>query len=249
MKTKRQRVLVTGSSRGIGKEIALELAAEGWRVAVHYSHNDKEAKIVAQELGDSFAGLYQADLADPKQADSLWKAATISEPLHALVNNAGVYYPHRFNELSDDAFWTMYERTMAINFESPVRLMRRAAASFASAGGGKILNVASRVGFRGEAGASMYSASKAALINVTRALAVELAPQNIQLFGIAPGWVETAMAREGMGDRLPAILKDIPLGRMAKPEDCANVAAFLLSEKANYLSGVTIDINGASYFH
>ncbi len=249
MNTKRQRVLVTGSSRGIGREIALELAKEGWRVAVHYSHNDAEAKNVAQELGNSFAGLYQADLSDPKNADSLWKAATISEPLHALVNNAGVYYPHRFNELSDDAFWTMYDRTMKINFESPVRLMRRAASNFAAAGGGKILNVASRVGFRGEPGASVYSASKAALINVTRALAVELAPQNIQVCGIAPGWVETAMARDGMDGRLQQILKDIPLGRMASPSDCASTAAFLLSEKAAYLSGVVIDINGASYFH
>jgi 3-oxoacyl-[acyl-carrier protein] reductase len=109
--------------------------------------------------------------------------------------------------------------------------------------------VASRVGFRGEAGAAIYSASKAALINLTRALAVELAPKNIGMFGIAPGWVETAMVREGMEQRLPSILETIPLGRMASPEDCGAASAFLLSDEAAYLSGVVIDINGASYFH
>jgi 3-oxoacyl-[acyl-carrier protein] reductase len=87
------------------------------------------------------------------------------------------------------------------------------------------------------------------LINLTRSLAVELAPKNIGLFGIAPGWVDTAMARDGMGHREGEILASIPLGRMASPEDCAASAAFLLSEEAAYLSGVIIDINGASYFH
>ena len=112
-----------------------------------------------------------------------------------------------------------------------------------------MLNVASRVGFRGEGGAALYAASKAALINLTRSLAVELAPKNIQLFAIAPGWVETAMARDGMDNRLAEILSSIPLNRMAKPEDCAAAAAFLLSDEAAYLSGIAIDINGASYFH
>jgi len=115
--------------------------------------------------------------------------------------------------------------------------------------GGKVLNVTSRVGFRGEGGAALYAASKAALINVTRSLAVELAPKKISLFGIAPGWVDTAMAREGMNEKLGTILEGIPLNRMATPEDCAATAAFLLSDAADYLSGVIIDINGASYFH
>ena len=112
-----------------------------------------------------------------------------------------------------------------------------------------MLNVASRVGFKGEAGAALYAASKAALISLTRSLAVELAPKNIQLFGIAPGWVDTAMTRHGMDDRLSTILDTIPLGRMGTPEDCGATANFLLSEEAAYLSGVVSDINGASYFH
>ncbi|MES1227358.1 MAG: SDR family oxidoreductase, partial [Armatimonadota bacterium] len=118
---------------------------------------------------------------------------------------------------------------------------------FLTHGGGKVVNVASRVGHRGEAGAAGYSASKAALINLTRALAVEHAKLNIQHFAIAPGWVDTSMAREGMGERLADILATIPLGRMASPADCAGAVAYLLRDEAAYLSGNVLDINGASY--
>ena len=109
--------------------------------------------------------------------------------------------------------------------------------------------VASRVGFKGEAGAAHYAASKAAMISLVRSLSVELAPKSIGVFGIAPGWVDTSMVRPGMAEREPEILESIPLGRMATPEDCAAAIAFLLRDEAAYLSGEVIDINGASYFH
>jgi 3-oxoacyl-[acyl-carrier protein] reductase len=242
-------VLVTGSSRGIGRAIALRLAREGWSVAVHYGADSPEAERVAKELGKSLSGLYQADLSHPEKAGHLIEETLKDGPLHALVNNAGVYIPLDFLGASQAVFAANWHRTITVNFESPVMLIRAAAKHFAKHGGGKILNVASRVGFRGEGGAAIYAASKSALINVTRSLAVELAPKNIQLYGIAPGWVDTAMARDGMKDRLEAILETIPVGRMASPEDCAGAAAYLLSPDADYLSGVVIDINGASYFH
>lgn len=241
-----KRVLVTGSSRGIGRAIALKLAEEGWSVAVHGTKRSKDLESIGEELG---SGFYDADLSNPANADGLLDRVFADGPLDALVNNAGVYHPIKFLEAGEEEFNANLHRTFAINFESPVRLSRRAARHFATNNGGKILNVASRVGFRGEAGAALYSASKAALINLTRALAVELAPHNVGIFGIAPGWVDTAMVRDGMETRLPSILETIPLGRMATPEDCANASAFLLSEGAAYLSGVVIDINGASYFH
>jgi len=136
---------------------------------------------------------------------------------------------------------------MKVNFESPATLIHALLPGFVAQGGGKVVNVASRVGHRGEAGASFYGASKSALINLTRALAVENAKQNIQHFAIAPGWVETAMARDDIAQRLPQIVADIPVGRVASPEDCASAVAFLLSEEASYLTGIVIDINGASY--
>ena len=244
-----KRVLVTGSSRGIGRAIALRLSRDGWKVAVHYSGSPEDAHETVSLLGPSASGLYQADLADPKNAAKLFNDVEADGPLKGLVNNAGVYMPLDFVGAGDAAFWANYHRTFAINFESPLALTRLACRAFAGRGGGKILNVASRVGFKGEGGAALYAASKAALANLTRSLSVELANKNIQVFTIAPGWVETAMARENMDDRLPTILEGIPLGRMGTPEDCAAASAFLLSEEAAYLSGIAIDINGASYFH
>lgn len=244
-----RRVLVTGSSRGIGRAIALRLARDGWKVSIHYANDHDEAEVTAKQLGPSAHGVYQADLSIPDQASHLWSQARNDGPIDALVNNAGIYLPIEFTSASDPVFAANFHKTFAVNFESPLQLMRCAAKEFSANGGGKILNVASRVGFRGEGGASLYAASKAAIINLTRSLAVELAPKNIQLFAIAPGWVNTAMAREGMENRLDEILSGIPLGRMATPEDCAGSAAFLLSDEASYLSGIAIDINGASYFH
>lgn len=244
-----RRVLVTGSSRGIGRAIALKLARKGWNVALHYAADEDEAENTKRALGQRALGMYQADLAKPAEAAKLFKRALADGPIHALVNNAGVYMPIDFASAGDAAFAANFHRTFAINFESPLMLTREAVKEFSIQGGGRILNVASRVGFRGEGGAALYAASKAALINLTRSLAVELAPKNIQVFAIAPGWVETAMAREGMEERLEEIVGGIPLGRVAKPEDCAAASSFLLSDDAAYLSGVTIDINGASYFH
>lgn len=240
---------MTGSSRGIGRAIASKLASAGWRVAVHCGFSKHEADEVAHGLGKQAAGTYKADLSDPAGAKALFEEVLLDGPLHGLVNNAGVYMPLAMLKASEAQFEATLHKTFAVNFESPLRLTRLAAHHFSKNGGGKILNVASRVGFRGEAGAALYAASKAALINLTRSLAVELAENNVQLFGIAPGWVDTAMARDGMQERLPQILKDIPLGRMASPADCAAAAGFLLSDEAAYLSGVVIDINGATYFH
>lgn len=244
-----KRVLVTGSSRGIGRAIALRLAEEGWQVAIHGTDIGTELSKTRDLLGDASAGVYAADLNHPGTADGLIDRALDSGPLHALVNNAGIYKQVRFADSDDAAFEDAYRSMFNVNFESPMRLTRRIARYFEGQGGGKILNVASRVGFRGEPGAAIYAASKSALINLTRSLAVELAPKKIGVFGIAPGWVDTSMARDGMEDRLPSILETIPLGRMASPEDCASASAFLLGDDAAYLSGVVIDINGASYFH
>lgn len=243
-----KRVLVTGSSRGIGKAIALRLAADGWSVAVHSSGSGSLAAVKA-ELGDALAGAYEVDLTEMGSGKVLWEQALADGPIHALVNNAGVYRPVSFVDATDEEFSASVGQNFGVNLRAPFELIRAASLTFAQSGGGKILNVASRVGFKGEGGAAAYAASKAALINLTRSLAVELAPRGIRLFGIAPGWVETAMVRDGMEERLPSILETIPLGRMATPEDCAHASSFLLSDGSDYLSGVVIDINGASYFH
>ena len=239
--------LVTGSSRGIGAEIARRLAQDGFQIVLHYTEAKAEAQVLQKELGAACVGVVQADLMSSKETERLWFEATAYAPISVLINNAGVYEQIPF--WSAESFEENRQKMFRINFDAPCELMRLAIAEFELHEGGKVLNVASRVGFRGEAGASMYAASKAALINVTRSLAVEYAGSAIQFFGIAPGWVDTSMTRKGMEDRLPQILETIPAGRMATPADCANAASFLLSEGSEYLSGSVIDINGASYFH
>lgn len=246
-----KNVLVTGSSRGIGRAIALRLAQDGWKVAVHFTRNESEANDCGADLQSrskgSLLGVYQADLYDPDQASALVNRVIGDHGLQAVVNNAGVYRHTKFVEDSEQEVEREYDEVFKVNFHSPRRIVYHACRHFAKNGGGKVLNIVSRVAHRGEAGASAYSASKAALLNLTRALAVETAPRNIQHFAIAPGWVETAMVRPDMDKRLPEILSTIPLGRMATPEDCAGAAAYLLSDEAVYLSGIVIDINGASY--
>ena len=242
-----RRILVTGSARGIGRAIALRLAADGWRVAIHGKAPSEALDATARDLGGSLGGVYALPLED--DADALWPLVLKDGDLDALVNNAGIYVPLPFLTDDDAAFRDNVGSQFRTNFMAPMLLTRAAARHFTAQGGGKVLNVASRVGFRGEPNAALYAASKAALINLTRSLAVELAPVKVGVFGIAPGWVDTAMVRDGMDDRLSEILKTIPLGRMASPGDCAAAAAFLLRDEAAYLSGEVIDINGASYFH
>ncbi|MEO7454106.1 MAG: SDR family oxidoreductase [Fimbriimonadales bacterium] len=237
-----KRVLVTGGSRGIGKATCLRLAEDGWTPLVHYHQKADEAKTVAQQANGQ-AAPFGADLRNTADIDRLWEWA--NQP-NALVNNAGIYIKQPFDTPDQDAWETAWKDSFEANFASALRLTRR----FVEMGKpGKIVMVASRVGFKGEAGAAHYAASKAAMISLIRSLSVELAPKNIGIFGIAPGWVNTAMVRDGMTDREREILSTIPLGRMATPEDCAATIAFLLRDEAAYLSGEIIDINGASYFH
>ena len=247
--SRKKLVLVTGSSRGIGRAIAVRLKAEGWTPILHGSRPDSISDEVRRETGA--AGEIVADLTDPMQALHMMREVAAFGPLAAVVNNAGVYRRFDYDTPDDDLFAEGWSETMAVNLISPSLIMREAAKIFArqGGGGGKILNVASRAGFRGEAGAAAYAASKAGLIALTRSLAIEFAPKGIGVFGLAPGWVGTAMARDGMEERQAEILAGIPLGRMASPEDCASAARWLLSDEAAYLSGVTLDINGASYFH
>lgn len=242
--------LVTGGSRGIGRAIALRLSRDGWRPLIHYRSTQKEAEETAAACG-GVAAPFGADLADPVACRRVWEWAVSQGPVNALVNNAGIYVPRAFLAEGEEAFGDWINQQMAVNFVAAARLSRSFATEALRTGirPARILNVCSRVGFRGEAGAAAYAASKAAQINLTRSLAVELATFGIEVFGIAPGWVETAMTREGMEARREEIEGSIPLGRVAAPEDCANVAAFLLCDDAAYLSGVVIDVNGASYFH
>ncbi|MCG9894346.1 MAG: SDR family oxidoreductase, partial [Fimbriimonadaceae bacterium] len=240
-------ILVTGSSRGIGRAVALRLAASGHRIVLHGSRPSQALDRTQAELGGSLLGAVTEDLDGTAAAQRLWAAASAIAPLDGLVNNAGIYRPHAFAETGDDDFDSLLNGIFGTNLMAPLMLTRLAGRDFLAQGSGRIVQVASRVGLKGEAGAALYAASKAGLINLVKSLSTEHAARGVRHFAIAPGWVDTAMSRDGMEERLAEALAGIPAGRMATPEDCANAVNWLMSGEADYMSGLIIDINGASY--
>ena len=242
--------LVTGASRGIGRAIAQQLAHDGYRVGVHYHRNRAAADQTLASLEGAEHVILVADLGAPESARELANSALehLGGRVDVLVHNAGVYRPSPM--LGSDSFdsWTAALRTqMQLNFFAGADLARLLVPAMRLAGWGRIIQVASRSGLRGEAGFSGYGASKAAQINFTKSLASELAPVGIGCFTVAPGWVETEMSANSLAEQRDEILKSIPAGRVAIPDDIARLISYLVSPAADYLTGNTIDVNGASY--
>ncbi len=242
--------LVTGASRGIGRAIAIKLAEDGYRVAVHYNANRAAAEDAVQSLAGSGHVLLSADLADPTAPERLGGEAldALGSRVDVLVHNAGIYEPTPILEPRQSSQWrNAMQRQMQVNFWAGAELAYQLAPAMADAGWGRIIQISSRAGHRGEAGFSGYGASKAAQINFIKSLAVELGGTGIGCFGIAPGWTETDMASEALRERGEQIRAEIPLGRVALPADIAALVGFLVSGAAGYLSGGIFDVNGASY--
>lgn len=241
--------LITGASRGIGAAIAREYAAHGMRVAVNYRQDAAAARRVADSLDGSGHVIIEADVSDPAETKRLVdQAAGELGRLDVLVNNAAIYEFQPFDMEDYDAWRAAWDRTMDLNLAAAVNATFCALRHMRAQGGGRVISIGSRGGFRGETEAPAYAASKMALVGFTRSLARATARQGIYAFCIAPGWVDTDMSRPRMADRLEAIEAEIPAGRIAAPADVAGVALFLASDAADYLTGVTIDVNGGSYF-
>ena len=245
-------ILVTGSSRGIGRAIAARFAAEGDRVAIH--HRDSAG--LAEELAAALPGdghvVVRADLADPQAVRAMVdEAAQRLGGLDVLVNNAGVFGPV---DRPHPVFGTGYEQWL-VNWRATfdVNLFGAANAAWAAAQhmrerGGQIVNVSSRGAFRGEPEQPAYGASKAALNAMAQSLAVALAPYGIAVACVAPGFVETDMTNEHLkSPRGEAIRAQSPFGRVARPEEIASAVHWLASSEAQWASGSIIDLNGASY--
>jgi NAD(P)-dependent dehydrogenase (short-subunit alcohol dehydrogenase family) len=245
-------VLVTGSSRGLGRAIAARFAAAGDRVAVH--HRDSAAlaeELLADLPGDGHV-VVQADMADPAAVRAMVDTAADGlGGLDVLVNNAGVYggvdRPHAVFGTSYDEWQSAWRRTFDVN------LFGAANASWAAAQhmrerGGRIINVSSRGAFRGEPEQPAYGASKAAMNAMGQSLAVALAPYGIAVASVAPGFIETDMTNEHLkSERGDAIRAQSPFGRVARPTDIAGAVHWLASPEAEWASGTIIDLNGASY--
>ena len=231
-------ILITGSSRGIGAAAVQQLTARGARVIGH----------ATQAAGENQLG---ADLSQPNAAEALWSAALdrLDGRIDVLINNAGVYEPVSVGE-SQEVWSARWQRTMQINLQAAADLCRFAVSHYrAREGGGRIVNVASRAAHRGDSPQHWhYAASKAGLIAITKSIARGFAGEAILAYAVAPGFTMTAMAEDYLasrgGDKL---LQDIPLGRVAQPEEVANVITYLALDAPASMTGGVLDINGASY--
>ena len=244
-----QTVLITGAARGIGRVTAQQFAAANARVAMHYRGHQAEAEAAFQSLAGSGHLLLPADLTATGAAEKLIADAVAAfGQLDVLVNNAGVYYDH---PLFDSGFeeWRQNFRSMFdINLFAVSDLCYWAARQMKQQGGGKIVNVSSRGAFRGEPTAPAYGASKAALNQLSQSLAQYLAPHNIRVHVVAPGFVDTErVAYKVAGDAGENIRQQSPFNRVATAEEVARTILFLASEGIDFLTGGIVDINGASY--
>jgi len=242
--------LITGASKGIGRETAVRMGLAGARVAVNYHRSEAEALEVVREIGDKKAMAIHADVSDPDQTEAMTHAVVERfGRLDILVNNAATFDRNPFDG-GDYAAWQRgWHRTFALNVFGAANAAFLAMRSMRQHGGGKIINVASRAAFRGEMEFADYGASKAALVNLTRSIARACARDNIVASCVAPGFIETEMARIELDAHRDEILDQIPLRRVGSVGDVAAVILFLASPMADYLNGVTIDVNGGSWFH
>jgi NAD(P)-dependent dehydrogenase (short-subunit alcohol dehydrogenase family) len=241
-------VLITGASRGIGRAIATEFAAAGDRVAVHHRGSAGLAGQVLAGLPGSGHTVVQADLADPEAVRQMvGQAHADLGGLDVLVNNAGIYVPHPVTEVSYEQWQDAWREILAVNLTGAANVTW-CAVQYMKAAGGRIVNVTSRGAYRGEPRHPAYGASKAGLNSFGQSMARALAPFGIAVASVAPGFVETAMARPDLDSaRGEEIRAQSPFNRVATTEEIAAAVVYLASEQAEWASGAVLDLNGASY--
>ncbi len=244
-----KNILITGGSRGIGKAAAQAFAERGGRICINFNKNSRAAKAVIENLPGKGHFAAKADIANPDSVRQLMEAVTDEfDRLDVVVNNAGVYLPHPIAEMDYEEWQAAWKQTLDLNLTGMANVCYFAARHMMRHGGGHIVNVSSRGAFRGEPEHTAYGASKAGVNALTQSLAQELGKHNISVSAVAPGFVETDMAKDLLdGPTGQAIKKQSPLGRVATPEEVAFTIVFLASQGAEFLTGGIVDVNGASY--
>ncbi len=246
MLLKGKTAIVTGGSLGIGSAIAVVLGREGANVALNYRKHSEEAERVAGEVeaagGRGIA--VQADVSSFDDAQAMVdRVREAFGGLDILVNNAGVNRDRTIWKMSEEEWDTV----IAINLKGTFNYIRAAAPVFKEQKSGKIVNVTSINGLRGKFGQANYSASKAGIIGLTKAVARELGAFGVNVNAVAPGLIETEMMKQAPDKVKQMALAEIVLGRLGQPEEVADVVAFLCSEKARHITGEVINVSGGQY--
>ena len=235
--------LVTGSSRGIGRAIARELAREGWKVCINYRVRRDCAESLLEEIS-AFGGeamIYGADVSRREEVNAM--VAAVKEKwgeVSLLVNNAGVAGQALFQDVTDE----LWHRYFSVNVDGAFHAIQAVLPPMLREHAGCIINVSSMWGLRGASCEVTYSCTKAALIAMSRSLALELAPTNIRVNCIAPGVIKTDMLDALPAEVLPQLAEETPLRRLGTPEDIAHLAVFLASDKSSFITGQVITADG-----
>ena len=244
------RALVSGGTKGIGRAIAGLLVDEGASVAI-CARDEGDVKATTADLqvdGNSVYG-EALDVSDGSSLKSwVTNAADSLNGLDIVVNNAGIFEQHPVGSIDFDEWCLAWQKIIGVNLIGPANICYLASQHMMQSGGGRIVNISSRGAFRGEPDSPAYGASKAGVNAFSQSLAVALAPHNIFIGVVAPGFVETDMAANILASPAgDAIRAQSPLGRVARPEEIASAVLFLASDGAEFTTGTIIDVNGASY--
>lgn len=235
--------LVTGASRGIGREIAIELAKAGAKVAVNYSGSEAKANEVVDQIkaagGEAFA--IQANVSNSESVEAMVKEViTQFGALDILVNNAGITRDNLLMRMKEEE----WDAVINTNLKGVFICTKAVTRQMMKQRKGRIINIASIVGVCGNPGQANYVAAKAGVIGLTKTTAKELASRNITVNAIAPGFITTDMTDELPEDIKTEMLKQIPLAKFGNPSDIANVVRFLAADESNYITGQTIHVDG-----
>ena len=241
---KNKNALITGASKGIGRAISIELAKQGVNVAINYNKSKKEAEEISNELMNAYnvkSIILKGDVSDKNDCSSIVEESIDAfGNLDILVNNAGIIDDNLLIRMSDNA----WDKVLRTNLDSIFYCTKPAIKSMLKNKWGRILNIGSVVGIRGNIGQANYSSSKAGMMGFTKSLAKEVATRNITVNTITPGYINTETVDVLKQEQKDTIIKWIPQGHFGEVEDIAYLAGFLCSEKAKYITGQIISVDG-----